>query len=78
MNKVGEIGEDVRCKEGVGVCRGGVDFVKAFKCGVQDREVQDGVVVHVEQGVSFESVKLEEVFGSGAEGGVVLSKMRDR
>jgi hypothetical protein len=60
------------------VCGGGVEFVEAFKSGMKDREVEDGVVVHVKDGVSFEGVELEEVLDSSAKGSVVLLKVCDR
>ena len=44
----------------------------------KDREVEDGVVVHVKDGVGFEGVELEEVLDSSAKGSVVLLKVCDR
>jgi hypothetical protein len=67
---------------GLSVCRVGVAvgwgaFVTAFLGGVEDREVEDGVVVEVEEGVAFKGVQLEQVFGSGAKGGVVGFEVGD-
>ena len=57
---------------GVGVCAGGVRLVVSLEGSTKDGEVQDCVVVIVEEGVGFEGVKEEEVFGSCAEGSVVI------